>query len=104
VTKRRVQAAVAPSPVRVERRDAWSGVRAGDSVDVLDPREPRATWAFVAYVTNIESGDSWVEVVGGRAGDPRRRSFRPAQLYPYRSIRGGSPTAAPLCDAPLLNL
>lgn len=79
-------------------------MRAGDRVDVLDAREPRATWAFVAHVTNLESGDSWVEVVGGRAGDPRLRSFRPEQLYAYRSIRGGVPTTAPLCDAPLLNL
>lgn len=92
------------SPVRVERRDAWSGVRAGDHVDVFDAREPRATWTFEAHVTNLESGDAWVEVLGGRAGEPRRRSFRPEQLYPFRSIRGGAPTTMPLCDAPLLNL
>jgi hypothetical protein len=90
--------------VLVERRDPWSGLRAGDRVDVLDPREPRATWAFVAHVTNVESGDSWVEVVGGRAGDTRRRSFRPEQLFAFGSIRNGSPTTRPLCDAPLLNL
>jgi hypothetical protein len=104
MTKRRAQTAAAPPPVRVERHDQWSGVRAGDRVDVLDEQERRSTWSFVAHVTNLDSGDSWVEVVGGRAGDPRRRSFRPEQLYAYRSIRGGSPTAPPLCDAPLLNL
>jgi hypothetical protein len=104
VAKKRSIAPDAPSPVRVERREQWSGVRAGDRVDVLDPREKRASWTFAAHVTNVESGDSWVEVVGGRAGDPRRRSFRPEQLFPFRSIRAGSPTAAPLCDAPLLNL
>jgi hypothetical protein len=93
-----------PPPVRVERRDLWSGVRAGDRVDVLDARERRATWTFEAHVTNLETGDAWVEVIGGRTGDPRRRSFRPEQLYPYRSIRAGAPTTLPLCDAPLLNL
>jgi hypothetical protein len=104
VTKRRAVKSETASPVRVGRLERWSGVRAGDPVDVLDAREPRATWAFEAHVTNLESGDAWVEVVGGRGGDPRRRSFRPEQLYPFRSIRGGAPTTQPLCDAPLLNL
>lgn len=104
MTKRRAVASSVPAPVRVERVEQWAGVRAGDRVDVLDARVPRASWTFAAHVTNVESGDAWVEVIGGRAGDPRRRSFRPEQVYPYRSIRGGSPTSAPLCDAPLLNL
>src|ERR1019366_2826677 len=104
MTKRRTDTTPAPSPVKVERHDRWSGVHAGDRVDVLAVRERRASWSFVAHVTNLVSGESWVEVVGGRAGDPRRRSFRPEQLYPYRSIRGGAPTTPPLCDAPLLSL
>ncbi len=60
-----------------------------------------ATWEFVAHVKNGETGEEWVEVVGGRAGDRAVRSFRPQQLY--------SPTARPghdlsLADAPGLPL
>ena len=32
-------------------------------------------------MTNGETGEAWVEVVGGRAGDRAVRSFRPDQLY-----------------------
>jgi hypothetical protein len=71
-------------------------------VDVLDDRERGATWRFAAHVTNRSTGEVWVEVVGGRHGDQRRRSFRVEQLYAYRSVRGGVPTGAPLHDAPRL--
>jgi len=38
-----------------------------------------ASWEFVAHVTNGETGETWVEVVGGRTGDRSVRSFRPDQ-------------------------
>jgi hypothetical protein len=67
---------------------------------VQDPRERRATWRFVAHVTNEESGERWVEVVGGRAGEQRNRSFREDQIFPYRSLRAGVPVAPSVLDAP----
>jgi len=73
-------------------------------VDVLDDRERGATWRFVAHVTNRSTGATWVEVVGGRHGDKRSRSFRVEQLYPHRTVRSGIATAAPLNDAPRLPL
>jgi hypothetical protein len=82
----------------------WAGLREGDPVDVLDARERRATWTFAAHVTNLETGEAWVEVVGGRAGDQRRRSFQPDQVFPHRSVRAGSPTTASLSVAPRLPL
>jgi len=88
----------------LQRQDSWAGVGEGDQVDVLDARERGATWRFVAHVTNLETGAEWTEVVGGRTGEQRRRSFRPEQLYPYRTIRAGVPTKPSLCDAPRLAL
>ena len=92
-----------PSP-SFERADSVGGVTEGDPVDVLDDRERGATWRFVAHVTNRATGAAWVEVVGGRQGDQRRRSFRVDQVYPHRTVRGGIATAAPLNDAPRLPL
>lgn len=87
-----------------ERTARWAGIAEGDPVDVLDDRERGATWRFVAHVTNRSTGATWVEVVGGRHGDQRTRSFRVDQLYPHRTVRGGSAAAAPLNDAPRLPL
>ena len=60
-----------------------------------------ASWAFVAHVTNGETGEAWVEVVGGRGGDRAVRSFRPDQLY-APSARPGHDLS--LADAPGLPL
>lgn len=87
-----------------ERTARWAGLAEGDPVDVLDDRERGAAWCFVAHVTNRSTGEAWVEVVGGRRGDQRRRSFRVDQLYPHRTVRGGVATGPPLNDAPRLPL
>ncbi|HEY8080827.1 MAG TPA: hypothetical protein VIE15_01975 [Acidimicrobiales bacterium] len=71
---------------------------------MLDERERGATWRFVAIVTNLETNATWVEVVGGREGEQRRRSIRTDQLFPHNSIRGGVPGAASFDSAPRLPL
>jgi len=55
----------------------------------------------VAHVTNGETGETWVEVVGGRVGDRSVRSFRPDQLYAPSARPGHDPS---LADAPGLPL
>ena len=60
-----------------------------------------ASWEFVAHVTNGETGEVWVEVVGGRPGDRAVRSFRPDQLYAATARPGHDPS---LADAPGLPL
>jgi len=55
----------------------------------------------VAHVTNSETGETWVEVVGGRAGDRSVRSFRPGQLYAPKARPGRDLS---LADAPGLPL
>jgi hypothetical protein len=93
-----------PDPSGLRRDREWSGLRAGDAVDVLDARERGATWRFEAYVSNPRTEEAWIEVVGGRRGDERRRSFRPQQVFPAGSLKHGAPTAASLLDAPRLQL
>ena len=85
----------------LRRSTRWAGLRPGDPVQVDGTRLRGASWEFVAHVTNGETGEVWVEVVGGRAGDRAVRSFPPDQLY--------APTARPghdasLADAPGLPL
>ena len=60
-----------------------------------------ASWAFVAHVTNGETDETWVEVVGGRTGEHSVRSFRPDQLYAPSARPGHDPS---LDDAPGLAL
>jgi hypothetical protein len=55
----------------------------------------------VAHVTNGETGETWIEVVGGRPGDRAVRSFRPEQLYSPSARPGRDPS---LADAPGLPL
>ena len=99
-------------PARLRRIATWSGLRAGDRVEVDDPRARRATFEFVAHpratrstfefvalVENLVSGDSWVEVVGGKRGDRKLWSFRPEQIFaPGAKGRGPSLAAAPRLD------
>ncbi len=60
-----------------------------------------ATWTFVAHVRNVESGEEWVEVVGGRAGDRATRSFPPERVFPPAS-RPGASSQGSFAEAPQL--
>ena len=85
----------------LRRSTRWAGLRPGDKVQVDGTRLRGASWEFVAHVTNGETGEVWVEVVGGRAGDRAVRSFRPDQLYAPTARPGRDPS---LADAPGLPL
>jgi len=52
-------------------------------------------------VTNEETGEAWVEVVGGRSGDRAVRSFRPDQLYDPSARPGRDPSLAEAPGLPL---
>jgi hypothetical protein len=92
---------VAAAVADLSRSTLWAGLRPGDPVQVDGTRLRGASWHFVAHVTNRETGETWVEVVGGRAGDRSVRSFRPDQLY-APSARPGHDLS--LADAPGLPL
>jgi hypothetical protein len=85
----------------LRRNTRWAGLRPGDPVQVDGTRLRGAYWEFVAHVTNGETDEVWVEVVGGRAGDRAVRSFRPDQLYALTARPGRDPS---LDDAPGLPL
>jgi hypothetical protein len=85
----------------LRRNTRWAGLRPGDPVQVDGTRLRGASWEFVAHVTNGETDEVWVEVVGGRAGDRAVRSFRPDQLYAPTARPGRDPS---LDDAPGLPL
>jgi len=72
-------------------------------VEVAGLKIRGATFTFVAHVRNLATGDESVEVVGGRAGERKLRSFRPEQVYPW-SARRTAKRAVSLADAPQLPL
>jgi len=73
-------------------------------VVITGTRLRSASWTFVAHVANTATGDESIEVVGGRPGDRKIRSFRPEQVFPP-SARGRPGSGPPsLADAPQLPL
>lgn len=92
----------------LERASTWAGLRRGDRVDVAvaGPGMRSATWEFIAHVHNQATGEEWVEVVGGKRGDRKLRSFRPGDVFPHRRGRPGKPGAdrPSLAEAPQLPL
>lgn len=84
----------------LRRSSRWAGLRKGDPVVVTDTKLRGASWEFVAHVANLQSGEEWVEVVGGRPGDRKVRSFDPARVHPPTSRRG--PPGPSLAEAPQL--
>jgi hypothetical protein len=89
------------APSDLHRNTRWAGLRPGDPVVVTGTRMRGASWSFVAHVANAETGEVWVEVVGGRSGDRAVRSFRPDQIYAASAKPGRDPS---LADAPGLPL
>ena len=96
----------APTPAEgnLRRSAAWAGLRRGDAVSVTGTRIRFASWEFIAHVRNVATGEEWVEVVGGKPGDRKVRSFRPDQVFPPPR-RGGPGASDPsLAEAPRLPL
>lgn len=89
-------------PSELDRSKSWAGLRAGDPVDVEGTRLRGARWTFLAHVRNRDTGEEWVEVVGGRSGDRKLRSFRPGQVYAPRGRTAAGRRAASLAEAPQL--
>jgi hypothetical protein len=82
----------------------WAGLHRGDAVEVTDTRLRSAKWEFIAHVRNVVTGDEWIEVVGGRSGDRKLRSFRPERVFaPAPKKRSAGPRSS-LADAPRLPL
>jgi hypothetical protein len=100
VTRRR-KPKVQALPDHLHRADAWNGLRPGDPVEIEGPPLRGASWTFRAYVRNEHNGAESVEVLGGRPGEHRVRSFLPGQVFPAGAHKTGKPS---LEDAPQLPL
>jgi len=88
-------------PADLRRATSWAGLCAGDPVQVEGTRLRGATWAFVAHVANLVTGEEWIEVVGGRSGDRAVRSFPPTQVYAASARPGRDPSLAQAPGLPL---
>jgi hypothetical protein len=101
VTRRRKRA-VQALPDHLQRTETWNGLRPGDSVEIEGPALRGATWTFRAHVHNSQNGAESVEVLGGRPGDHRVRSFLPGQVFPAGARRSGKPSLDEAPQLPLL--
>jgi hypothetical protein len=88
----------------LRRESTWAGLRRGDAVEVTDTRLRSAKWEFVAHVRNVGTGAEWIEVVGGKPGDRKLRSFRPERIFAPTKKRGRRDVRSSLSEAPRLPL
>jgi hypothetical protein len=100
VTPRR-RRTVQALPDHLVRTETWNGLRPGDPVEIEGPALRSATWSFRAHVRNDQNGAESVEVLGGRPGQHRVRSFLPGQVFPAGARKAGKPS---LDEAPQLPL
>jgi hypothetical protein len=98
---RRRRAKVQALPEHLVRREEWNGLRRGDPVEIEGLSARGAAWKFLGHVRNERNGAESVEVIGGRPGEDRVRSFLPRQVFPLGGRKTG---AASLADAPQLPL
>jgi len=95
----------------LDRAETWSGLRTGDPVVVAGLSLRGATWEFRAHVVNRRNGTESIEVIGGRPGDRKIRSFEPDRIFAVTGrnrTRGNSERTITgklsLADAPQLPL
>ena len=95
----------------LERTESWNGLRAGDPVIVSGLSLRGASWEFRAHIVNRHNGTESVEVIGGRPGDRKIRSFGPERIFAVtaRTRSRGTPDKAiagelSLSEAPQLPL
>jgi hypothetical protein len=74
----------------LHRSTTWHGLHAGDPVMISGVKLRGATWQFRAHVLNERNGTESVEVVGGRPGDRKLRSFEPGRIFAVSGRTTGS--------------
>ncbi|MHB8318767.1 MAG: hypothetical protein ACYDEP_06005 [Acidimicrobiales bacterium] len=85
----------------IQHSESWSGLLKGDPVRISGVKSRSASWSFLSHVVNTRTNEEWVEVVGGRPGERKVRSFRLDQVFPPGRARKELPS---LQDAPQLPL
>ncbi|MGA7420993.1 MAG: hypothetical protein WB765_11195 [Acidimicrobiales bacterium] len=98
--------AAAEAASHLHRHETWNGLHAGDPVVIEGVRGRGMTWEFRAQVVNERNGTESIEVVGGRPGDRKVRSFAPDRVFAVTGrTRRRSPSAGvqlSLADEPQL--
>jgi hypothetical protein len=74
----------------LHRSTTWQGLHPGDKVMVAGVKMRGATWQFRAHIFNERNGTESVEVVGGRPGDRKLRSFEPSRIFAVSGRSGRS--------------
>ncbi|MGH9098481.1 MAG: hypothetical protein ACRDWB_13780 [Acidimicrobiales bacterium] len=82
--------AAADAAGHLRRSTTWQGLHTGDPVMVSGVKLRGATWQFRAHVLNERNGSESVEVVGGRPGDRKLRSFEPTRIFAVSGRLTGS--------------
>ena len=98
---RRRKDTVQALPDHLKRTESWNGLRPGDPVEIEGQGLRGAVWTFRAFVCNVENGAESVEVLGGRPGEHRVRSFLPGQVFPAGARRTGKPSLEAAPQLPL---
>ena len=99
---RRKKVPMPEPPGHLQRSTSWAGLRRGDPIEIIGPGLGSASWTFVAHVANTETGEESIEVVGGKSGEHKIRSFRPDQVFPHTGRRPRGGPSPSLADAPQL--
>ncbi|HEX4219804.1 MAG TPA: hypothetical protein VHZ02_15615 [Acidimicrobiales bacterium] len=81
VPRRSAKRVAAEASAHLHRSETWHGLRAGDPVVIEGVKGRGVTWEFRARVVNDRNGSESIEVVGGRPGDRKLRSFAPDRVY-----------------------
>ena len=76
-------------------------LKGADPVEIEGVALRGATWTFRAHVRNEQNGAESVEVLGGRPGDHRVRSFLPGQVFPAGARKTGKPSLEAAPQLPL---
>jgi hypothetical protein len=100
--RKRAQDITGTTPTNLRRAPTWAGIRTGDAVEVSGTRLRSAKWEFVAHVRNVATGDEWIDVVGGRSGDRKLRSFPPDRVFAPAPKHKKRVQRSSLADAPQL--
>jgi hypothetical protein len=95
----------------LQRSESWNGLRCGDRVIVSGLHIRGADWEFRAHILNRHNDTESIEVIGGRPGDRKIRSFGPDRIFAASGRTGqrGDPDRViagqlSLADAPQLPL
>jgi len=106
VTRPSAKRAAAEAASHLHRHETWNGLHAGDPVRIEGVRGRGMAWEFRAQVVNERNGSESIEVVGGRPGDRKVRSFAPDRVFAVKGrVRGRAGAAGvqlSLADEPQL--